>query len=205
MTSNLPSQQPSNASGPSHRKRNAVTGRAAILDAAREAFTRAGYDGAGLREIAKAAGVTAMMVNHYFGSKEQLFVEVLTDQMMSPKIVRQDVIQSKNYPKELAAALVTQTRTGAVPLDGFLILLKSAANPLAAEIGREQIERFHQRNMEQALTGAEAGERAALILSMVLGFQLMQQMFGLRALVHAETNDLIDRLAGVFDLLIGGK
>ena len=59
------------------RRRNAAATREAILASAREAFARVGYDGAGVREIAAGAGVTAMLVNRYFGSKEQLFAEVI--------------------------------------------------------------------------------------------------------------------------------
>ncbi|HEX4225530.1 MAG TPA: TetR family transcriptional regulator [Pseudonocardiaceae bacterium] len=43
----------------------------------RAAFTASGYDGVGVREIAAGAGVTAMLVNRYFGSKEQLFAEAV--------------------------------------------------------------------------------------------------------------------------------
>jgi AcrR family transcriptional regulator len=50
------------------RLRNAATTRDAILLSALRAFADRGYDGVGLREIAQGAGVTAMLVNHYFGS-----------------------------------------------------------------------------------------------------------------------------------------
>ena len=43
------------------RKRNAEDTRKAILASARRAFADVGYDGAGLRGIAEAAGVTAMI------------------------------------------------------------------------------------------------------------------------------------------------
>src|SRR5262252_9033329 len=66
------------------RPRNAAKTRAAILTSARQAFARAGYDGAGVREIAEGAGVTAMLVNRYFGSKERLFAEVVADTMAAP-------------------------------------------------------------------------------------------------------------------------
>ena len=65
----MPSAQP--------RPRNAAATRAAILQSAIEHFAGAGYDGAGVRQIAKDAGVTAMLVNRYFGSKEQLFAEAV--------------------------------------------------------------------------------------------------------------------------------
>ncbi len=65
--------------------RDALATRDVILRSARKAWVRAGYDGAGVGEIAEGAGVTAMMVNRYFGSKK-LFIEV--DQTMkSPTIV----------------------------------------------------------------------------------------------------------------------
>ena len=61
----------------SPRPRNAAATREAILDSAIRNFARAGYDGVGVREIAGDAGVTAMLVNRYFGSKEQLFIEAV--------------------------------------------------------------------------------------------------------------------------------
>ncbi len=64
--------------------------RAAILASARKAFAEHGYDGAGLRGIAEAAGVTAMMVGRYFGSKEGLFGEVVADTMRDPTILSRD-------------------------------------------------------------------------------------------------------------------
>ena len=43
----------------------------------RRLFTALGYDGAGMREIASAAGVDARLIGRYFGSKEGLFAEVV--------------------------------------------------------------------------------------------------------------------------------
>ncbi len=48
-----------------------------ILDAARAAFTEAGYDGATMRTIARTAGVDPALVHHYFGTKEHLFVAAM--------------------------------------------------------------------------------------------------------------------------------
>src|SRR5215471_13068200 len=121
---------------PRHR-RNAVATRAAILDSARRAFARSGYDGAGVREIAAEAGVTAMLVNRYFGSKEKLFAEVLADTMAEPIINRPENLASPRAGEIIASALVDITARGTTPLDGFLILLHSASSPLAARIGRE--------------------------------------------------------------------
>ncbi len=51
--------------------------RDAILKAARAAFSDLGYDRATIRGIARAAGVDPALVLHYFGSKAELFVDVL--------------------------------------------------------------------------------------------------------------------------------
>jgi AcrR family transcriptional regulator len=49
--------------------------RQAVLAAAREAFAEYGYDEATIRRIAARAEVDPALVHHYFGTKEQLFVE----------------------------------------------------------------------------------------------------------------------------------
>src|SRR5215510_16021141 len=108
------------AAGDAPRRRNAAATRAAILASARRAFARAGYESVGVREIAKGAGVTAMLVNRYFGSKEQLFAEVLAETMAAPRILTQEIITSPTPGKDIVAALIEQTKTGAIPLDGFL-------------------------------------------------------------------------------------
>ena len=189
---------------PPARRRNAAATREAILTSARRAFARAGYDGAGVREIAAGAGVTAMLVNRYFGSKEQLFAEVLAATSAAPTILTRENLRSSNLPETIAATLVDITQAADTPLEGFLIMLHSASSKRAAEIGREQIEKGHQKTLTGALAGDLAPQRAALVLSLVAGFQVMRQMIGLSALAEAERSDLIKVLAPLFKQLIEG-
>jgi AcrR family transcriptional regulator len=186
------------------RPRNAAATRAAILASARRAFVRAGYDGAGVREIASGAGVTAMLVNRYFGSKEGLFAEVVAETMATPSILTAEILDSATAGKDMAAALVEITQTGGTPLDGFLIMLRSASSKRAAEIGRAQIEERHQETLAAALSGRLAAERAAVVLSLVAGFQVMRQMIGLSPLAEAEPEALVAILGPVFQQLVEG-
>ncbi len=186
------------------RRRNAAATRAAILASARRAFAQVGYDGVGVREIAQGAGVTAMLVNRYFGSKEHLFAEVVAETMATPRILTQESLTSPTPGKDLAAALIEQTKTGVIPLDGFLLLLHSASSKRAAEIGRTQLEKHHQKVMTAALSGALAPQRAALVLSLIAGFQVMRQMIGLSALAEAEPKTLVKLLGSVLQQLIAG-
>src|SRR5579863_4774958 len=186
------------------RPRNAASTRNAILASARRAFARAGYDGVGVREIAKGAGVTAMLINRYFGSKERLFAEVAAETMATPTILTREILNSRTPGKDIAAALIEQTKAGATPLDGFLITLHSASSKRAAKIGRMQIEKHHQKAVTAALRGDLAPQRAALVLSLIAGFQVMRQMFGLSALADADPKTLLKILGPVFQQLVKG-
>jgi AcrR family transcriptional regulator len=184
------------------RRRDSTATRKAILTSARQAFARAGYDGVGVRKIAQGAGVTAMMVNRYFGSKERLFAEVVAETIATPSILTRENIASPTLSRDMAAALVEQTDTGAIPLDGFLIMLHSLSNKRAVHIERAMIEAHHQKAMTTALTGELAPQRAALVLSLIAGFQVMRQMIGLSALAEADPKALVRILRPVFRRLV---
>ncbi len=168
--------------------------RAAILVSARSAFSRSGYDGAGVREIAAGAGVTAMLVNRYFGSKEGLFTEVLASIFGGPRILDADLMGSRKRARRLAEAVVDMTAPDAATLDGFLILVRSASNPRATEIGRQQIEAHHQASVAAGLTGPHAAERAGLILAVISGLQTMRQGVGVSTLANADRDVLVELL-----------
>jgi AcrR family transcriptional regulator len=60
------------ASATGERSAEDLTARARIRDAALALFAERGMDGATIRDIAKAAGVSAGLVRHHFGSKDGL-------------------------------------------------------------------------------------------------------------------------------------
>ncbi|BCB88227.1 TetR/AcrR family transcriptional regulator [Phytohabitans suffuscus] len=187
------------------RRRDAAATRSAILASARRSFARSGYDGAGVREIAEGAGVTAMMVNRYFGSKERLLAAVVADIMAEPSILTAANLEAPDFAARMAAILVDITRAGTTPLDGFLIMLHSASSERAAEIGREQIEAHYHRTLTAALDGDLSAERAGLLLAIVAGVQVMRQMIGLPALAHADPDVLRELLEPIFEQLLKPK
>lgn len=56
------------------RGRNAERTRQAILQAAREVFSRQDYGSVALSDVAERAGVTQSLIHHYFKSKSRLFL-----------------------------------------------------------------------------------------------------------------------------------
>jgi AcrR family transcriptional regulator len=191
------------------RRRNAIETKHAILLSARAAFARSGYDGVGVREIAKAAGVTGILVNRYFGSKEQLFSEVIASTMAEPGILTSEALapgrDAGGVSRAIATALVSKTSPEAAQLDGFLILLRSASNERAASIWREQVGRHYERSLASRLSGSRNKERAGLILALIAGFQIMRQAIGAASLSQANPEWLVDQLAGLFECLTAGK
>jgi TetR/AcrR family transcriptional regulator len=53
--------------------------RARIIDAAREAFSTMGFEGASLRSIAKEAGVQHQLATYHFKTKEELWMKVMDE------------------------------------------------------------------------------------------------------------------------------
>jgi hypothetical protein len=80
----------------------------------------------------------------------------------------------------------------------------SRTSDVAAEIGREQIEKSHHKKIAAALGGEMAAQRAAVLLSLIAGFQIMRQMIGLRSLSRAEPDALVKILAPLLQMLIDG-
>ncbi|MGF6156068.1 AcrR family transcriptional regulator [Ensifer sp. KUDG1] len=177
------------------RRRDAAATRAAILESARAAFIASGYEGAGVREIAEGAGVTAMLINRYFGSKEGLFAEVLSTANRRPIIATPETLAAPDRAARISKALLKVTESEATALDGFLIMLRSISNERAVEIARAVVESHHQKNVTKALSGPDAAERAALLMSLVAGVQIMRQVVGLDAL-SKDRDAALERVLG---------
>jgi AcrR family transcriptional regulator len=182
-----------------HRPRNAAATREAILESAIHNFARAGYDGVGVREIASHAGVTAMMVNRYFGSKEQLFAEAVETSFAVPAVIAAD---SDELAHDAATILVERTDPGAAPLEPFLIMLRSVSSPRAVEIVRDAIERHVGRRLARQLPESGRPIRTEVMLSVIAGVLLMRRAIGTRALNEANPDQLVNVLDAVFTAIV---
>jgi AcrR family transcriptional regulator len=181
------------------RAKNAAATREAILHSALAAFSRHGYDGIGVREIAQAAGVTGVLVNRYFGSKEELFAAAVELAFADGSMFEGE---SSMLAQRLAAKVINKTEKDVEPSDSFLLLLRSAPNPRAAEILRDSIARHFERPLQASLRGPKAGERAAMILAVCMGLSLFRNVIGSKALTDANAASLSGDLKSLFQRLI---
>ena len=184
------------------RLRNAVATREAILRSALAAFSRHGYDGIGVREIAQTAGVTAVLVNRYFGSKEELFAAAVETAFAERGNLF--VGEISTLAQRLTTDLMTKGEKDAERINVFFLLLRSAPNPRAAEILRDSIARHFERPLKSLLRGPRAGERAAVILAVVTGLSLFRRVLGNKALADANAASLSGDLKTMFQRLIDG-
>jgi AcrR family transcriptional regulator len=183
------------------RPRNSAATREAILQSAIRHFARTGYDGVGVRQIAQDAGVTAMLVNRYFGSKERLFAEAVETAFAEPVFIAE---HSETLAGDAAAALVARTGPDGLAPAPFLIMLYSVANPAAVEIVRDAVERHVGRRLARQLGAPQAGLRSELMLSVISGVLLMRAVVGTRALGKARPDDIARLLESVFAVLVDG-
>ena len=181
------------------RPRNAATTRSAILASALRAFARHGYDGVGVRDIARDAGVTAMLINRYFGSKEQLFAEVVEAAFAPPAFIGND---PDALAHDAVANLIALTAPDAEELGRFPIMLRSVSNPRAAQIVRDALGRHVGRRLASQLPEPGQPIRTELILSVIAGVWLMRRFIQTPALNEADTEQLTEAVSAIFQMII---
>jgi AcrR family transcriptional regulator len=181
------------------RPRNAAATREAILHSALTAFSRHGYDGIGVREIAQSAGVNAVLVCRYFGCKEDLFAAAVELAFANSSLFEGDC---NLLAQRFANDLIVKTDRGVEPTDPLLLLLRSAPNPRAAEILRESIARRFEGPLQALLPGPNASKRAATILALMIGFSLYRKVLRSKALADGCGASLCSDLTRMFQCLI---
>ncbi|MDQ8755428.1 TetR family transcriptional regulator [Sphingosinicella sp. LHD-64] len=158
------------------RRRSALDTRASMLNAARQRFLRESYENVGLRDIAKDVGVDVALVSRYFGSKEELFREVLHGSDKADKF------QIAVGPEELACYLTAmfdgkEDEEQRENLERLVIVLRSSSSPQAAAIVHEAVHEDVLQPIADVLGGGEEAEiRAAMVLTILLGGAVMRSV-----------------------------
>ena len=185
--------------------------RQAILDAARERFSTGAYEQVGLREIAAAAGATAALVNRYFGTKEQLFREVLesgkpyfferllSDRARFGEAVAGIIVYGDRGPdgeggassgRRGSAAPATLSAPGQVSY-----VVHSLGSPTVGALVREVLDTEAVPRLAAWLGGPDAALRAEVVFACVAGVHALRQVVGTAALKGADAERLVAVLA----------
>lgn len=125
--------------------------RARILLAARKAFAERGFEGANIRDIAAEVGITHTLIRYHFGSKEQLWKDVVThmyqelDKAMSREVIGKLDMRTtdgmreylKHYVRHCAAhpeqarIMISETFHGGERLDWMISYIRKSHQALA--------------------------------------------------------------------------
>lgn len=182
------------------RTRNAAATRTAILEAARHLFGRDSYERVGVRDIAARAGVDPALVIRYFGSKEQLFAEAITQRFGVSELLTGDRSQ---FGERLARYVLEKERTPD-SFDPVLALLRSATSEHAATLLRAGLDDEFIGPLAAWLGGEQAVLRASLITAYLTGLSVMRDVIGSRPLADAETEALITLVAPALQSYVDG-
>lgn len=155
------------------KKRDAVATRAAILAAARQRLLRESYDSVGLRDIAGDAGVDVALISRYFGGKEGLFREIVSDED-KPKIFREP--KSVDELPDFLAKLVVEDADEDLQkrMEMFIIMLRSASSPKAGEIIRDLVHLDVLGPLTELIGGEQGEFRANMLLSILMGIGVLR-------------------------------
>lgn len=169
--------------------RNAAVTRQAMLDAARRQFAKESYENVGLRDIAGEVGVDPALVIRYFGSKENLFREVLN----SPKSKTiLEGINNSNLAEHLVSLIMEKEDDDAeIHLDRLLIILRSASSSKAAAIVYDAMDEVFLKPIASMLDTDDGHLRACLAMSVLMGSGMMQQVMGLATNCSPSEQDLM--------------
>jgi AcrR family transcriptional regulator len=179
------------------RKRSAAATRESILAAATRRFASQGYERSGVRELAGDAGVTAALVNRYFGSKEGLYTQVIDrsfnigDLFDGPRA---------DLPRRIARRAVYGHGDEGQTL---LLLLRSATEPHAAALLKSKINQTFINPLADRLGGPDARARAALVAAQLTGFATLDELIHVEAFATVDREALVGLLASMLTTCLG--
>jgi AcrR family transcriptional regulator len=166
--------------------------RDAIRAAARAQFAEQGYDRTSLRSIALQAGVDPTLVSHFFGSKQQLFAEVMQlpfePAQVIPRIVAGD-------PAGIGARLagfvisVLESPEGAARLTG--LVRAAASEDAAAAVVRERVSRDVLGPLAAALGSDQPQLRGSLVGSQVVGMVMARYVVRIEPLASLAADRVV--------------
>jgi AcrR family transcriptional regulator len=192
--------------GRSGRRPGASGARERIARSAREAFGELGFDAATIRGIATRAGVDPALVHHYFGTKQRLFLAVmslpfdaavLTAQLLAPgrtgvgaRLVRffLGVWDEQPSVRPILTGIVRSSMTG----------------PEAAALLRDFLGRQGLFGLVAAIAPDRADFRAVLVGSQLIGLAMARYIVGLEPLASAAPEEVVAALGPTIERYLTG-
>lgn len=184
------------------RYRKGIARRQEILDKAIEVFARRGSQKTSLRAIAQEVGVTHAALTHYFGSLEELLVEVYRESQRRPSAERPLPPDATPAMAMSASAEANRQIPGLVQLYSTLVAMAiEDDHPVAQEFATDRFARLREGIAEQVVRLQQSGHIrtdldpvlvAALVIAASDGLQIQWLLD--EGVNHEAALEMLDRL-----------
>jgi AcrR family transcriptional regulator len=150
--------------------------REAILAAAREAFADRGFDGSSIRSIASAAAVDPALVHHYFGSKDQLFLDAMQAPFDPAAVLTSVLASGADGVGERLVRTMLSVWDSAAGGAAAAIVRSAVSNEMFARMMREFVIHRILRKMARDLNldPAEGALRTGLVATQIAGLIMVR-------------------------------
>jgi AcrR family transcriptional regulator len=178
------------------RRPGGIDTKACLLDAARVVFAEAGYDGATVRAIATRAGVDAAMVNHWFGSKEGLFVKAVLQLPFDPG----DLISTlTNGPADTLGERIVRTFLTTWDSTGgghFTALIRSvSSHEQAAHVLHDFFVKQVLTRIADSVASDRVAYRGSLVGSQMVGMGVARYVLKFEPMASADIETMVKAVA----------
>jgi AcrR family transcriptional regulator len=166
--------------------------REAILKASREAFAERGYDAASIRQIATGAGVDPALVHHYFGNKEQLFLESVQAPFDPRELIPQILAGGREGIGERIIRTFVTVWDSPRGTTAVALLRSAVTNEWTARMLREFVitQILRRAVKELGLEPPEGPLRASLVASQILGLATARYILKVEPLASTPPDQL---------------
>ncbi|WP_455709475.1 TetR/AcrR family transcriptional regulator [Kitasatospora griseola] len=160
--------------------------RGAVLVAARAEFAARGYQKASMRAIARAAGVDAALLHHYFGSKDRLFMAALEFPFEPRAVVEKVFGGDPASAGERVAAFVLELWEQPPVRERLLALVRTAAasEEVAALMRSFMVTELVDR-VAARLDVEQPELRVELVMSQIVGLAVARYVIAVEPLASA--------------------
>jgi len=196
------------------KARRSETRRTQILEAAVRVFARRGFDGATIKEIARAARLSEGSIYNYFRSKENLLVHIphylirpALDPLLAPGAPPQTVAEVERQLRQVARAMVGRIKENAWFLKVFVSALPRLS-PSAREryvsllpmYAAEKVEQLLQEGMTAGLLRRtlEPAIAARGFAGMLVFFIVMQEVLLEKKILPHDYETIADEVVRLF-------
>ena len=167
-----------------------------IILAALNLFALSGYEKATIRSIAKEAKVDPALINHYFKSKQELFIESMLPLFDGPKLLQKALDGPDDEIglrlSRLFIFLISNERTKSLIIG---IIRSSTTDEQAAKMMNIFITENVASIVKQKIKGNDASVISNLIGSQFVGIVLAREIIKVEPLASLSEDDLMKYLA----------